>query len=648
MDIRTYLCREAAAITDASLSSIRNADDWRRERPDRLARYLDSMGLSFYLEAPRTPLNVQVTGIVQRQGYRMEKLCYESLPRLYVSANLYIPDGLTSPAAAVLKVCGHPTKQKLHYQSIPRRLAQLGFVALIVETIERGELRGDHHGVFYGGRFNLYSRGFSPAGVEAWNGIRAFDLLAQRPEVDAERMGLMGDSGGGATTWWLGAADERARCVAPCCATGTMRSHLAEKTVDDHCDCMYHNNTDLWDLSDIGALVAPRRLLVTSGDRDHLYRIESVQEACDNIRRIYDLLDAGDNFELFVAPGPHGYQEALRTRIFSWFLKHLAGKDVAPEDVGDADMADDEPEDVLRVFAPGFTPSSERTTTVEDYFVPRALLQPCASAGEVQARREAVIARLRELTFRHFPQDVPLDVEVTQRLLVNSTSALKFRFTGEEGWRHWGRVAWSDGLQQPSGVLLRLTNPRGEDGVPIGEVTDWARASVETRGAGDLSWGEHLTWHVRRSAAIIGRTVASMRVYDTLRALQAVRSIEGIDPERVALVARGEMVPVALYAALLDGKVRVVIMQEPPATQDLPSPADGRGASIEMLSCLRITDLAEVAGLLWPAELVFVGARPASYELAEQTYRNAGAPGAVRHMKSLADWGRLPEDLPIV
>jgi hypothetical protein len=164
---------------------------------------------------------------------------------------------------------------------------------------------------------------------------------------------------------------------------------------------------------------------------------------------------------------------------------------------------------------------------------------------------------------------------------------------------------------------------------------------------GDLSWGEELSWHVRRGSAIIGRTVASMRVYDTLRALQAIRAIEGIDPRRVALAARGEMVPVALYAALLDGNVPAVVMQDPPATQDAPSRPDGRGESIEMLACLRITDLPEVAGLLWPTELVFVGSRPASYQLAEETYRAAGAPGAVRHVNVLAEWGREPEDLPV-
>ena len=647
MDIRTYLCREGAAITDASLATVLTADDWRRQRPQRLSRYLDCMGLSTHLETARTPLNVQVTGVVQREGYCIEKLSYESLPGLYVTGNLYVPGNLSAPAPAVLYVCGHADKQKVYYQAHARRFCQVGFVTLLVETIQLGEIPGDHHGVYWGGRFNLYSRGFSPGAVEAWNGVRAFDLLAARPDVDARRMGVTGNSGGGATSWWLGAADERAQCVAPSCGTGTMRSHVAEKTVDGHCDCMFHVNTDLWDLADVGALIAPRPLLVATTDRDHLYCIDAIRETVSKVRRVYDLLDAGECVDLVEAPGPHGYQERTRTRIFSWFLKHLAHRDVPPEEVGDYSPEASEPEEALRVFAPGFTPADERTTTVEDYFVPRAELRPCCSAAEVRTRKQAVVGRLRELTFHHFPQDALLEVEVIQRYIVNETSCLKFRFTGEAGWRHSGHVSWPEGLERPSGVLLTLPNPRGEDGVSVRGLSAWATASAETRGVGDLSWGEELSWHVRRGSAIIGRTVASMRVYDMLRALQALRTIEGVDPRRVALAARGEMVPVALYAALLDGNVPAVVMQDPPPTQDLPSRPDGRGESIEMLSCLRITDLPEVTGLLWPAELVFVGYRPESYQLAEETYRAAGAPGAVRHVNVLAEWGREPKDLPV-
>jgi len=117
-----------------------------------------------------------------------------------------------------------------------------------------------------------------------------------------------------------------------------------------------------------------------------------------------------------------------------------------------------------------------------------------------------------------------------------------------------------------------------------------------------------------------------MQVWDTLRALEAVRSLSGTVP--VALAAQGEMAAVALYAALLDGQVAALFLDSPPATQNAPSAPDGRGTAIEMLSCLRITDMPQVAGLLFPAQLVVVGECPATYAWAGTLYGILGKPEA--------------------
>jgi hypothetical protein len=106
----------------------------------------------------------------------------------------------------------------------------------------------------------------------------------------------------------------------------------------------------------------------------------------------------------------------------------------------------------------------------------------------------------------------------------------------------------------------------------------------------------------------------------------------------VAVVAEGEMAAVALYAALLDANTCAVAIGNPPATQNEPSRPDGTGPAVEMLGCLRFTDLPQVAGMLWPAELVFVGQRPDTYAWAEELYARLGAPGATRRVASLAEW----------
>ena len=129
-----------------------------------------------------------------------------------------------------------------------------------------------------------------------------------------------------------------------------------------------------------------------------------------------------------------------------------------------------------------------------------------------------------------------------------------------------------------------------------------------------------------------------MQVYDTLRALEAARSMRELDPDRLYLAARGEMCAVVLYAALLDGSVAGVLLVDPPATQDEPSRPDGTGPAMEMLQCLRVTDLAQVAGMLWPAELVFVHHRPEGYLRAEDLYERLGTPESVTHLKQASAW----------
>ena len=179
LSIREYLSREARRITDRALVNFTDTAAWPHLVPARRRQFLEMMGLETLLpHGQRTPPDVKVTGMVERAQYRIENLYYESLPGLYVTANLYVPHHLTSRAAGVLYVCGHSPTQKVHYQAHPRRFAELGFVCLIVDTVQLGEARGYHHGPYYEGWFHWYSRGYTPAGIELLNGIRGLDLLS--------------------------------------------------------------------------------------------------------------------------------------------------------------------------------------------------------------------------------------------------------------------------------------------------------------------------------------------------------------------------------------------------------------------------------------------------------------------------------------
>ena len=647
--IRAYMAREARRITHRALADYPDAAAWRRLVPDRRRQFMEMMGLeSLAPIAARTPLNTKVTGVVERPSYRIEKLYYESLPKLYVAANLYVPTNLAARAPGVLYVCGHSETQKVHYQAHPRRLAELGFITLIVDTIQLGEVRGYHHGPYYEGWFHWYSRGYTPAGIETLNAIRGLDLLAARPDVDANRLGVTGISGGGATTWWTAGADERVRAAAPACGTATLASHIEDLTIDGHCDCMWWNNTYGWDLADVGALIAPRPLLIASANHDPIFTIASIREVHAQLEPLYGKLNAAENLRLVETPGGHGYQPSSRTAIFSWFLKHLAGKDVAPEEVGDLDERPEkqESENTLRVFIVGPLPDDRTLTIHEDSFAPPQSPEITDRAGLERVRAQTVAA-LRQKTFGAFPDSPPpLDTQVEVEFENGQTLGVRFAFTPEGGWRLRGVLTVARSTPQPSPAIVALSSP-GEKRGGTGNATEeflgrfgppWAKIVIEPRGTGETAWGEELQWHLRRATAWTGRTLASMRVWDTLQALAAVRQLPQVDAKRVTLAARGEMAAVALYATLLDGNVSALLLESPPATQNAPSQRDGRGDAIEMLNCLRITDLAQVAGLLFPTELVFSGQCPSTYAWAENLYRRLGAAGKFVRVGNPAQW----------
>jgi cephalosporin-C deacetylase-like acetyl esterase len=649
LPIRDYLAREARRITDASIADLKTAAEFNRSAAARRRRFMDMMGLAGLQPASeRSPVPYRVTGTVHKERYRIEKIVYESLPDLYVTANLYLPDSTQGLRPGVLYVCGHEKNQKVAFQAHPKRFAELGFPTLIAETVQLGETAGYHHGCYQEGWFHWYSRGYSPAAIELLNGLRGLDLLASRAEVDGKRLGVTGISGGSATTWWIAAADERVKACAPVCGTATLAAHIYDRVIDGHCDCMWWPNTALWDLTDVGALIAPRPLLIASADRDGIFPIASIREAHARLQTLYRTLGKPEHLAYVETPGGHSYHARSRTAVFSWFLQHLMGKPVASAQVGDIELdpAALEPTASLIVFAAGAP--ANRASTIHDELITLAAAPEAATAADLTRARTTIVERLRTDTFNHFPRKPP-PLAVDEEFALDGDVGSRFAFTSEDGWRLHGirrqprgtaRTAPTNADALPAVVILRSPGEARDDSERFADAINapWIKIIVETRGTGDTSWGDDLNWHVRRASAWTGRTIASMRVWDALRGVAAARALPGVHPAQVSVAARGEMAVIALYAALLDGRLSTVMLDSPPATQNAASQPDGKGPAIEMLNCLRYTDAPHVAGLLYPAHVVIAGEFPSTYDWAEDLYRRLGVPGTFRRVKTMAEW----------
>ncbi|GJM29494.1 MAG: hypothetical protein DHS20C17_21290 [Cyclobacteriaceae bacterium] len=640
-NIRFYLNHVASNITTNSLSSIGSLQDWETVRDQRHQELIEMLGLQGKpVSGERPAVKVTKTGVIQKDGYRIEKLYYESLPGLYVAANLYVPDDIKKKAPAILYVCGHAHNQKYNYQAHAKSFAQNGFVCLIIETIQRGEVKGEHLGVYELGWFQWYSQGYNPAGVEVWNGIRGLDLLCQMPEVDQDKLGVTGISGGGSQSWYLPAIDRRIKAAAAVAGAGSLEGQICQRTIDDHCDCMMPINTYSIDFSDVGAQIAPRPFMIAQTNRDLYYSIEAVRTLYDKIKPIYNYYGAPENIRMEEAGGGHSYgsNEEFRPVILSFFLKELMGKEVSAESIGTVDIEKELPVEALTAYVEG-PPADDRTKTIQDTFVNLAKAPEITSIEQLNNYRKEVLDFLKDKTFGAFPkQPAPLDIRLEFQA---NRGRQDYSFVPEEGWRLKLSLRRNYPENGKTPVLLVLKSPNEEQWASL-SMTYGVQGKVaifEARGIGETGWAPSLQWYVRRSSAWTGRTVASMRVYDLLRCLEALREIPGVDPDKIRIAARGEMTAVASYAALLDGNVQTLILKDPPATQNAPSQPDGTGESIEMLNCLQITDLPQVTGLHFPKEVVAIGELPSSYHWAESLYKNLNEPGSFIKVAKLSEWG---------
>src|SRR5438105_590561 len=323
--IEAYLARETDRINKRFLDGAKTLEEWQKVRPRLRQEYLDMLGLSPLPE--KTPLRVIITGTVDRGDVVIDLLHYQSRPGLYVTGNLYRPKKSSGKLPAVLYVCGHSGRgrdgNKTAFQDHGMWFASNGYVCLIVDTLQLGEVAGIHHGTYNRERWWWQSLGYTPAGVECWNGVRGIDYLVSRPDVDPERIAVTGISGGGASTIWIAAADERVKCAVPVSGMSDLESYVKNKVINGHCDCMFLVNTYGWEWTTIAALIAPRPMLFANSDNDRIFPMDGNRRIIERLRQLYKMYGKADLVDEHVSKGGHDYRPDLRMAIFGFINKHV-------------------------------------------------------------------------------------------------------------------------------------------------------------------------------------------------------------------------------------------------------------------------------------------------------------------------------------
>jgi cephalosporin-C deacetylase-like acetyl esterase len=335
-------------VLDAYVQNVRDVHFERRACLDEVtnragaeayqAHIRASIQRAFSPRPAKTPLHTRVTGVLERPGqpggraYRVEKLTFESRPGLLVTANLYVPDGLAGPAPCVLGTCGHsePGKACDLYQGFCQRLAQAGFVVLIYDPFSQGE-RDSYYGSEFALRgtraHNMLGKQLELSGEffgmwRAWDGIRALDVLLERPEVDPTRVGLTGNSGGGTMSTWLWAVDPRFTMAAPSCFVTTFAHNLENELPADAEQCPPGVLGDGLEMADFILAGAPKPVLLMGQHYDYFDR-RGLREAYEDVQRFYAVMGAPEgHVGLQIGPQGHGYSSHNQRAMVEFFCRH--------------------------------------------------------------------------------------------------------------------------------------------------------------------------------------------------------------------------------------------------------------------------------------------------------------------------------------
>ncbi len=538
---------------------------------DLRAKMLELIG---GLPEMRTPLNARVTGVIERQGYRVEKLLFDSLPGFHVTANLYVPTGKPGPFPAVLGTAGHSQEGKAAavYQRAWIALARRGYVVLAYDPPGQGErieyfdpemhrprLRpgGVEEHIMAGLQCLLV--GHSIARYFVWDGIRAFDYLTTRPEVDPKRIGVAGNSGGGTQAAYLAAFEPRLAAAVSSCYITRWKELWDGPGPQDAEQVWPGFLASQLDFVDFIRAFAPKPFLIASAIRD-FFPIAGTRATYQAAAESYRQLNAPGRVEFFEYDDTHGWSKPRREATVRFFDKHLRG---AQEPYEEAE-AGTEPESRLWVTPTGYLANSIGSETV--FTLNRAV------AAELYPRRRALAIRNPD----------QLRALIRNRLQLGPPPQ-------PAAAREGGKAA----------IVTA--------GVEKANVEDLRRAGWVVKeadlGALPEGWGGYSpAYQAAAREWLYGRSLVRRHVEAVLRAVAEIRSDPGVNPGRVYLYGRGAAGVAALIATALDEQAAGVVAEQTITSWYAVTQAKLHEGTAEIVvpGVLRDFDLPDLVNLIAP------------------------------------------------
>jgi len=504
----------------------------------------------------RTPLNARVVGNGMGEGFRYEKILYDSLPGHPVTAVLFLPLG-EGPHPGVLVPCGHSENGKASelYQRACILLARHGIAALIYDPIGQGERRLYHEdGIGPTMQHTLADIACMLTGTNLvmyhiWDGMRGLDYLESRTDIDGKHLGCTGNSGGGTLTSYLMALDDRIVAAAPSCYLTTFDHLLSSIGPQDAEQNIFGQLARGMDHADYLLMRAPKPTLMCVATKD-FFPVDGARATYDEAKAIYTLLGQPENVAKVEAEEKHGFSTDLRVGAVNWMRRWLLNE-VEP-------------------------------ITDESFSVLTEAEMQCSASGQIYTEPgyRSVLDVLKECAKTCAAARDP-EASISKRMALQRPGGISWSFGDERDGRSPGVLQLGPGMHlpphdipgavrclpiwgylpkdKPTGAVLYLNDqgkgaissePRLAKWLSEGKVV-WAAdlsGIGETASTEDESWDEVMgaDWQDFYRAYLLGTSIVSLRVTDIL-ALQGALETERYG--KVELFATGELTVPALHAA---------------------------------------------------------------------------------------------------
>jgi len=633
-----YLTNQAIDLWDKremEVSQVISNSDWLK-RQNKVREALSQITGPF---PEKKPLNPRITGVIQRDGYSIEKIIFESRPNFFVTGILFIPDNLKGKAPAILYCSGHSsTRQAFRspvYQRVCINFVKKGFIVFAYDPIDQGE-RHQYFDESLGGNFlgrptikhsysgnQCFITGSSQAHYVIWDGIRAIDYLISRKEVDPNRIGVTGQSGGGTQSAYIGAFDDRVAVAAPNCWI-TSRKRLWESIgPQDAEQNLYREIISGLDVADLIEIRAPKPTFVMTTTRD-FFSIQGAREVEQEAKNAFAAFGKEENFRWVEDDFTHKVTEKNATSRISFFQKHLdlPGDSVyyevdilTPEELRVSETGN-------LMTSPGF--SGETTFKLNKKRALELVKNIQLARYDLSSHLKKVVDNARKWSGYREP-DHKINPVFTGRHLGKGYSVEKYFIQGEGQYP----IPFLLFVPEISGSKCPIVylHPEGknhqtgaEEEIPWLVQQGHIVLTPDLLGIGEMGSNFEYTDYVNSKLGLVsarywyqtvmlGRSIVGIHAGDINKLVEFLRQKDGIKSQEVYAIARELLCPALIHAAAFNKSISRIGLIEPLISYKslvLNQYYDTRNIFAAVPGALTDYDLPDLCASLTPRKLLFV------------------------------------------